>query len=328
MTQESKFKKYDIVVGDGYYWVVIDTVDGQRITEIDNLPDYRDGVLASTSTYSMHPEMFEKSSMQEYFDHISGRDTTEVADNETIYKLDFRCGRAGKVTGIFIATREEVELLVAERIEVDFGSVLGQYSDVHGAINKGEIQYVARCPETVRLFKEHQLESGYNPFEQKVRNFDFEKNRILEEDDMTVEDVIEMIEKRNIADAFAKKLDGRAYREELTKAEEKEAEQLGLLVVFSASDDLCDFRGLKHDENPAYHNEPIYFDGHGDFVDHECEDKSVKEVLNVIYPQFHYVDGESMWSYQTDIPHSTFNIMEDGEVYCTGMVIHSYNLQD
>ena len=26
------------------------------------------------------------------------------------------------------------------------------------------------------------------------------------------------------------------------------------------------------------------------------------------------------WSYLTDIPHKTFDIMEDGEIYCRGIV--------
>lgn len=42
---------------------------------------------------------------------------------------------------------------------------------------------------------------------------------------------------------WAEKLDGRKYGNELTRDEEKKLKDLGLVVVFGASDDLCEFRG-------------------------------------------------------------------------------------
>ena len=33
------------------------------------------------------------------------------------------------------------------------------------------------------------------------------------------------------------------------------------------------------------------------------------------------------WTFQTDIPHETFNIMEDGEVFCRGIVFSLNDLQ-
>jgi hypothetical protein len=29
---------------------------------------------------------------------------------------------------------------------------------------------------------------------------------------------------------------------------------------------------------------------------------------------------DTSWSYETDIPHATFDVLEDGEVYCRGIV--------
>ena len=51
---------------------------------------------------------------------------------------------------------------------------------------------------------------------------------------------------------FAKMLDGRQYREEMTSNEEKLAESHVLLVCFGASDDLLELRGIIYDEFDAF----------------------------------------------------------------------------
>ena len=51
---------------------------------------------------------------------------------------------------------------------------------------------------------------------------------------------------------FATLINGRQYRDELTKEEEKSAEGSGLIVIFGASDDLIEFRGKLDDEIGAY----------------------------------------------------------------------------
>ena len=38
--------------------------------------------------------------------------------------------------------------------------------------------------------------------------------------------------------------------------------------------------------------------------------------------------GKPTWSYETDIPHATFNICEDGELYCEGIVFSIDHLFD
>lgn len=129
----------------------------------------------------------------------------------------------------------------------------------------------------------------------------------------------------NVAE-FAKKLNGREYLSEITKAEEKQAKELGFVVVFGYSDDTTEFRGAINDEISSFEGAEIFInkDGILEYCEEECihyvrakaESKSIKAIWNK--------EGYS-WIYSTFIKHSTFDILEDGEKYCKGIV---FNLKD
>lgn len=57
---------------------------------------------------------------------------------------------------------------------------------------------------------------------------------------------------------WAEKLDGRRYGNELSRDEEKELKDLGLVVVFGESDDLTEFRGAINDEVGSLDGNDIY----------------------------------------------------------------------
>lgn len=84
---------------------------------------------------------------------------------------------------------------------------------------------------------------------------------------------------------FAEMLNGRQYGEEITKEEATQACENGLVVVFGYSDDCCYYK--------------------------EKKDSAIK-----IYGEC----GEHGWEFQTEIPHETFEIFEDEELFCTGIV--------
>lgn len=92
-------------------------------------------------------------------------------------------------------------------------------------------------------------------------------------------------------------LNGREIGQEITKDEEHIAKESGLLVVFGASDDLMEFRGKYRQE----------FD---------CYDGGKFPFIEAIWGR-----DDISWQYETELPHATFDIMEDGEVYCRGIVI-------
>lgn len=100
---------------------------------------------------------------------------------------------------------------------------------------------------------------------------------------------------------FAKKLNGRTYGNELTLIEEREAKNLGFVVLFGYSDDCAEFRGAYEDEVGCFNGGRVYEDG----------DKYINSI---------WCKGNADWTYETNIPHATFDIYDDGELYCRGIV--------
>lgn len=133
------------------------------------------------------------------------------------------------------------------------------------------------------------------------------------------------------AQELAALLHGRTYGYELTKAEEVDAKASGLVVVFGASDDLMEFRGAIDDEIGANDGTTACITPLGllkDFetVDHTEEDceawfklkaLGVQEIHAIWCPPD--MPGTS-WRFATSISHETFDVMEDGDIYCRGIV--------
>jgi len=122
---------------------------------------------------------------------------------------------------------------------------------------------------------------------------------------------------------LALKLNGREYGEEITPEEEAEAKTAGLVAIFGYSDDAVELRGAVDDETYAME---LLFDSKG-LVQNECDSggecpyfqrltQSIKDRVRAKWNK----DGYS-WVYETNMPHTTFDIMEDGEKYCRGIVI-------
>lgn len=129
---------------------------------------------------------------------------------------------------------------------------------------------------------------------------------------------------------FARRLDDRPYGEEITREEEKEAKELGFVVVFGASDDLIEFRGAINDEAGCYEGGKIYINKDGILdEDKECDEckyfQEVKKKCKAIKALWCKEEAWA-WTYKTDIPHATFEIFEDEEQYCRGIVFDINNL--
>lgn len=122
-------------------------------------------------------------------------------------------------------------------------------------------------------------------------------------------------------------LSGCEYGSEITKAEEAVAKAAGLLVIFGASDDLMEFRGAVHDERGAPCVALIDARGLLPFrEDIQHDDDALKDyfarapLVRSVDAQWCKEDGYS-WTFRTDVPHAPFEIVEDGEPYCRGIVI-------
>ena len=121
---------------------------------------------------------------------------------------------------------------------------------------------------------------------------------------------------------LATRLNGREYRLEITKAECAEAKAAGLVVVFGASDDLAIFSGAIDDEG---YIGTILLDADGLLPDRDsCEtDEEIFDYLTrkragvaKIVPAY----GRDGRTFSTRIPHATFDVYEDGELFCRGIV--------
>jgi hypothetical protein len=117
-------------------------------------------------------------------------------------------------------------------------------------------------------------------------------------------------------------LNGREYRNEMTRDEEASAKEHGLVVVFGASDDLMEFRGAIHDEVSAWEGGTAYLDSKG-LIESKCDCECpyfLEAQSNAAKIKALWGKDEYAWVYETTIPHETFEVLEDEETYCKGIV--------
>lgn len=134
--------------------------------------------------------------------------------------------------------------------------------------------------------------------------------------------------RHQLRDALALLLTGREMGSEITADEEAAAKTHGLLVIFGASDDLMEFRGAAHDEFNCFDGGTALIDARGMLPERDNieEDGELKDFF-ARQPDAKQVEalwaaeGDHSWTYRTDVPHATFEIVEDGEPYCRGIVI-------
>ena len=132
------------------------------------------------------------------------------------------------------------------------------------------------------------------------------------------------------AKELAAKLNGREYWREITDEEVRQAKEAGLVVVFNANDDLIEFRGAIRDEGDCYDGGTVLIDTKGVLPSWDSASESEetaqeyferKAKARTITALFANEPGYT-WTYKTDIPHETFEIVEDGEPYCRGIVFN------
>lgn len=127
---------------------------------------------------------------------------------------------------------------------------------------------------------------------------------------------------------LAAQLDGIQYPVRIPKTITDAAKAAGLVIVYGASDDLMEFEGAIYDELGCYDGGTAYVDGKGLLPDRESidDDDDLKDYF-ARQPSAKPIDaiwckeGDYSWTYRTDIPHETFEVLEDGEPpYCRGIV--------
>ncbi|MGR3991432.1 hypothetical protein [Pseudomonas sp. 1121_17] len=105
------------------------------------------------------------------------------------------------------------------------------------------------------------------------------------------------------------------------------AQSAGLVILCGASDDLMEFYGARREEIGCYDGGTAFVDADGVLPDRDCldGDEEIAEYVQrhksakAIEALWCKEDGYS-WTYKTDIPHATFEVVEDGQPYCRGIV--------
>ena len=128
---------------------------------------------------------------------------------------------------------------------------------------------------------------------------------------------------------LAKMIDGAEYPFQLSRKAEEIAKEFGLVIVVGYSDDGVALMGAIRDEVSAWEGTEVLFTESGLYKP-QCEDEDcphedgIKNGCRSIHALWCQEEGYS-WTYQTDIPHSSFDVLEDGGKYCRGIV---FNIAD
>lgn len=132
---------------------------------------------------------------------------------------------------------------------------------------------------------------------------------------------------------LAEILNGMEYPVHIKEETRTIAEENGLVIVYGASDDLMEFDGAIYDEFGCWDGGTAYLNANG-IVENKCEFEECPyylESLNFAVPIKAVWNGKGnpCWSYRTplQLPHETFDVIEDGDVYCRGIVFSLTDLR-
>lgn len=133
------------------------------------------------------------------------------------------------------------------------------------------------------------------------------------------------------AKELADLLSGREYMSEITLGEADRAKAAGLVAVFGYSDDNMEFSGAISDEVGCYDGGTAYVTRDGLLNPPDCDNDdcpyftAARRSATPIKAVWHGNGPGPSWTYETEIPHETFKIFDEGELWCIGIV---FNIND
>ena len=116
---------------------------------------------------------------------------------------------------------------------------------------------------------------------------------------------------------FAERLNGTEYSGYpiFSKEDIGIAKENGFVIITGASDDLMEFEGAIEDEAGCFDGGKVYISKRG------VEEDKTKNVINALWCEAEDENGVVIpWAYETKIPHESFMVYDDGQVYCRGIV--------
>ena len=120
------------------------------------------------------------------------------------------------------------------------------------------------------------------------------------------------------AKELATALTGREVGMEIMPGEERDAKDAGLVVVYGYSDDNVELCGAIDGEVGAYNGTTVCLTPNGVLQKPDCGQEDCpyfareREKARTVKAVWHD-KGDPCWTFETDIPHETFTIMEDEE---------------
>lgn len=125
---------------------------------------------------------------------------------------------------------------------------------------------------------------------------------------------VEKTEREKLAELLNRRQQGN----EITISESVTADQSGLVVVFGENDDSMHFHGALNNEINCEDGGYISFSKNDEY---NCYNGSFPNEIKALWCPIDE-EGNSLysWTYETDIPHSAFDIMEEDGFYCKGIV--------
>jgi hypothetical protein len=117
----------------------------------------------------------------------------------------------------------------------------------------------------------------------------------------------------------AARLDGCEYGSEGSSELFAEMKKARLVAFFGSSDDLIEMRGAIHDETGPG---KVRLTPEG-LLSNDCRNDAcpyfarLSRYASTVVGEY----GQDGWTMSTDLPHSAFVVLEDGETYCRGVVL-------
>ena len=128
------------------------------------------------------------------------------------------------------------------------------------------------------------------------------------------------------------------YGHEMDKLDKDALKEAGIVIVYGYSDDNTEFEGAIYEEIGSYGGAYIRLTKDG-LLENKCSDddcpyytEEAKKAKYYIKPK--WCDGNAdiktmiAWTYESNIPHITFDVLEDDEIFCRGMIFRLSDLVD
>ncbi|NIB43836.1 hypothetical protein HBA55_29810 [Pseudomaricurvus alkylphenolicus] len=135
------------------------------------------------------------------------------------------------------------------------------------------------------------------------------------------------------AKQLAEELQRQQYPLALSAERREKIKAAGLIVVMGHSDDVMLLLGAITDEFDCYDGGTALIDSKGLLParenleeDHELEEYFARKRIAVPLEALWCAEPEHCWTYKTEIPHETFELFDDEEPYCRGLVMDIQDL--